>query len=84
MLLLLIVLTFVIDVLEFLSAYFGILVHILAVFDAYLHAYFTLFKCITIRSLVHNNLFSSYLSSKKVFKKCDQALQCCFPENEKP
>jgi hypothetical protein len=40
MLLFLIVLTFVVDVLEFLSAYFGVLVHILAVFSAYLHAYF--------------------------------------------
>jgi len=29
-----------------------LLVHILAVFSAYLYAYFTLFKCITILSLV--------------------------------
>ena len=31
---------------------FVFLVHILTVLSAYLHAYFTLFKCITIRSLV--------------------------------
>jgi len=43
---------FVVDVLEFLSVYFGVLVHILAVFISYLYTYLTLFKCITIRSLV--------------------------------
>jgi hypothetical protein len=33
------------------------LVHILAVFSAYLHAYFTLLKCIAIRSLVITVLY---------------------------
>jgi len=48
MLLFLIVLTFVVDVLEFLSAYFGVLSAYFGSFSAY----FTLYKCITILSLV--------------------------------
>jgi len=41
-----------IDILESLSAYFVVLVHILAILSAYLHSYLTVFECITIQSLV--------------------------------
>jgi hypothetical protein len=44
--------TFDVDILEFLSAYFGVLVQILAILSAYWHSYFTVHKRVTVRNLV--------------------------------